>query len=232
MVATDVLLSWSGGKDSAMALYVLRQDPSLRIAHLLTTVTKDYGRVSIHGVRRALLARQAEALGINLFEVTIPAQCTHEAYQANMIAALTSPPLAGINTHAFGDLFLADVRRYRESNLAKLDKKPIFPVWGHDTGSLARKFIALGFRAVVVCVDRSVLPPEFAGRQFDKGFLEDLPDEIDPCGENGEFHTFVYDGPIFERPIDITLGESVVREGCVFQDLLPASRAVLAEEAL
>lgn len=214
-----------------MAFYVLLQDPSLRIAYLLTTVTKDYGRVSIHGVRRALLTRQAEALGINLLEVAIPAQCTHETYQAAMIAALTSPPLAGIDTHAFADLFLEDVRRHRESNLAKLDKKPIFPVWGRDTGFLSREFIALGFRAVVVCLNPRALPPEFAGRQFDDAFLEDLPGGVDPCGENGEFHTFVYDGPIFDRPVDISLGESVVREGFVFQDLLPAS-PVATEEAL
>jgi uncharacterized protein (TIGR00290 family) len=227
MAVEDVLLSWSGGKDSAMALYELHQDPSLRIAHLLTTVTKDYGRVSIHGVRRTLLTQQAQALGIDLVEVAIPARCTHETYQAAMVAALESPPLASIHTHAFADLFLTEVRAYRESNLAKLGKRPIFPVWGRNTASLAKEFIALGFRAVVVCVDPRALAPDFAGRQFDEAFLEDLPDHVDPCGENGEFHSFVYDGPIFDRPIDITLGESVVREGFVYQDLLPASPAIM-----
>jgi uncharacterized protein (TIGR00290 family) len=220
VAVNDVVLSWSGGKDSAMALHVLRQDPSLTIAHLLTTVTKDYGRVSIHGVRRSLLARQAEALGMNLVEVAIPAQCTHETYETTMIAALTSPPLAGIDTHAFADLFLTDVRRYREINLAKLDKRAVFPVWGRDTGAVARDFIALGFRAIVVCLDPRALPAEFAGRELDEAFLEDLPDDVDPCGENGEFHTFVFDGPIFRRPIPISLGESVVRDGFVYRDVL------------
>jgi uncharacterized protein (TIGR00290 family) len=229
MAATDVVLSWSGGKDSAMALHVLRQDPSLRVAYLLTTVSKDYGRVSIHGVRRALVAEQADALGIDLFEVEIPARCSHETYQAAMVAALTSPPLSRIDTHAFADLFLADVREYRVGNLATLDKTPIFPLWSRDTGSLAREFIALGFRALVVCLDPRALSPDFAGRQFDESFLDDLPDGVDPCGENGEFHTFVYEGPIFDRRVDVTLGESVTREGFVFQDLLPASPAVLTE---
>lgn len=232
MAAKDVVLSWSGGKDSAMALNVLRRDPSLRIAYLLTIVTKDYGRVSIHGVRRTLLARQAEAIDIELFEVAIPAQCTHKTYQASMVAALTSPPLAGIDTHAFADLFLEDVRAYRETNLAKLGKTPLFPVWGRDTSALAREFIALGFRAVVVCLDPRILTPDFAGRQFDEAFLDDLPDDVDPCGENGEFHTFVYDGPTFGEPVDITLGEAVIRDGFVFQDLLPVAPAVLAKDML
>lgn len=209
-----------------MALNVLRQDPSIRIASLLTTITKDYGRISIHGVRRTLLARQAEALGIDLFEVEIPAECTHEIYQERMIAALTSPPLAGVDRHAFADLFLEDVRAYRETNLAKLGKTAIFPLWGRDTSALAREFIALGYRAVIVCLDPKTLSPDFAGSQFDDAFLDDLPDNVDPCGENGEFHTFVYDGPTFGEPVDITLGEIVVRDGFVFQDLLPVTAGV------
>jgi uncharacterized protein (TIGR00290 family) len=220
MTTTDVVLSWSGGKDSAMALHVLLQDPSYRIACLLTTVTEDYGRVSIHGVRRVLLRQQVAALSQKLFELEIPAQCTHERYQASMVTALTSPHLAGINTHAFADLFLEDVRTYRETNLTKLGKRPLFPVWGRDTSALAREFIALGFRAVVVCLDPRSLAPNLAGRQFDEAFLQDLPDSVDPCGENGEFHTFVYDGPTFVKPVDITLGEVVIRDGFVFQDLI------------
>ena len=219
---TDVVLSWSGGKDSAMALNVLRQNPSVRIVYLLTTVTKDYERISIHGVRRVLLARQAQAIGMDLVEVEIPARCAHDTYEAKMLAALTSPPLARVDTHAFADLFLQDVRAYRATNLAKLNKTAIFPLWGRDTSALARDFIGLGFRAVVVCLDPRVLNPNFAGRQFDEAFLQDLPDNVDPCGENGEFHTFVYDGPNFVTSVDVTLGEVITRDGFVFQDLLPA----------
>lgn len=203
-----------------MGLNVLRHDPSLRVAYLLTTVTKEYERISIHGVRRTLLARQAEAVDIPLVEVLIPARCTNEMYQAAMVAALTSPPLKAINTHAFADLFLEDVRSYRETNLAKLDKKPIFPVWGRDTTELAREFIELGFRAIVVCVDTKVLDAEFAGREFDAAFLHGLPQGVDPCGENGEFHTFVYGGPGFRSTIDIDLGETVIRDGFAFKDLI------------
>ena len=204
-----------------MALHALRQEPSLRVAYLLTTVSEDYERVSVHGVRRKLLAQQAEALGFDLVEVAIPAECTHDTYEAIMTTALTSPPLADIATHAFADLFLADVRSYRERNLARLNKTAIFPVWGRDTESFAREVIALGFEAVVVCLDPSVLPPDLIGRRFDESFLDDLPSGVDPCGENGEFHTFVHDGPIFDRPVEVALGESVVRGGLVFQDLLP-----------
>jgi uncharacterized protein (TIGR00290 family) len=222
MAASDVVLSWSGGKDSAMALRLLRQDPSRRVAYLLTTVTDEYERVSIHGVRRTLLQQQAAALGLDLFEVTIPAVCTNETYQTRMITALTSARLARIDTHAFADLFLDDVRAYREANLAKLGKKAIFPVWGRETAQLAREFIALGFRAVVVCADSRILDPDFAGREFDLAFLHDLPQEIDPCGENGEFHTFVYDGPGFSSPIRLERGETVARDGFAFKDLVEA----------
>jgi uncharacterized protein (TIGR00290 family) len=223
MTTTDVVLSWSGGKDSVMALNILRKNPSYEVRYLLTTVNKDYDRVSIHGVRRALLARQAEQIGVKLIEVPIPADCTYEMYQARMLEALTSPALAPIDTHAFADLFLGEVRAYRESNLAQLGKKAIFPVWGSDTTTLAREFITLGFRAVVVCLDRTVMDSDLVGRPFDEGFLEDLPDHVDPCGENGEFHTFVYDGPTFSRPVDVRLGEVVNREGFAFQDLLPTT---------
>ena len=219
---TDVLLSWSGGKDSAMALHTLRKDSSYKVDRLLTTITEDYDRISIHGVRRALLRSQAEAIGIDLFEVAIPAECTHETYRSSMAAALTSPRLAGIDTHAFADLFLEDVRAYRETNLAELGKKPIFPVWGHDTETLARDFISLGFRAVVVCADTKILDHEFAGREFDRGLLDDLPKDVDPCGENGEFHTFVYDGPGFRFPVGFDRGETVVRDGYAFRDLVEA----------
>jgi uncharacterized protein (TIGR00290 family) len=218
----EVVLSWSGGKDSAMALHELRRDEAFRVTHLLTTVSKDYERVSVHGVRRSLLALQAEALGLDLVEVEIPAECTHDAYEAVMTSAISSPPLAELDMHAFADLYLADVRSYRERNLGRLDKRAIFPVWGRDTKTFAREVIALGFEAVVACVDPRALSPDFAGRRFDDGFLDDLPGNVDPCGENGEFHTFVHAGPIFDRPVDVTLGERVARGGFVFQDLLPA----------
>jgi uncharacterized protein (TIGR00290 family) len=219
---TDVLLSWSGGKDSAMALHTLRHDFSYKVDCLLTTVTEDYDRISIHGVRRALLHRQAEAFDVDLIEVSIPAECTHETYRSSMAAALTSPRLAGIDTHAFADLFLEDVRAYRETNLAELGKKAIFPVWGRDTNTFARDFISLGFHAVVVCVDLRILDEKFAGREFDQALLHDLPANIDPCGENGEFHTFVYDGPGFRFPVGFDRGETVVRDGFAFRDLVEA----------
>jgi uncharacterized protein (TIGR00290 family) len=191
----SVVFSWSGGKDSAVGLHVL-------------------------GVRRTLLARQAEALDIPLVEVRIPARCTDEMYQVAIVTAITTPPLETIDTHAFADLFLEDVRSYRETNLAKLGKKPIFPIWGRDTSQLAREFIELGFRGIVVCVDTKSLSPEFAGREFDAAFLDALPQGVDPCGENGEFHTFVYDGPIFHSRIDLDQGETVVRDGFAFKDLV------------
>jgi uncharacterized protein (TIGR00290 family) len=205
-----------------MALHTLRQDSSYEVDCLLTTITEDYDRISIHGVRRALLHRQAEAIGTDLFEVSIPAECTHETYRSSMAAALTSRRLAGIDTHAFADLFLEDVRAYRETNLAELGKKAIFPVWGRDTRTFARDFISLGFHAVVVCVDSRILDPKFAGREFDQALLHDLPADVDPCGENGEFHTFVYDGPGFRFPVRFDRGETVVRDGFAFRDLVEA----------
>lgn len=209
-----------------MAWRVLSHDPSRRLAYLLTTVTEDYDRVSVHGVRRALVEKQADALGLDLFQVMIPASCTNETYQARMMAALRSSRLRSIETHAFADLFLEDVRAYREANLAKVGKKAIFPVWGRETAALAREFIGHGFRAVVVCVDTRILNPDFVGREFDEAFLDHLPQNVDPCGENGEFHTFVYDGPGFRSPIHFNRGESVIRDGFAFKDLVEALPAL------
>jgi uncharacterized protein (TIGR00290 family) len=213
-------LSWSGGKDSALALWALRSSGSEPVA-LLTTVTEDYGRVSMHGVRRELVAAQATAAGVRLVEVGIPASCPNEVYEERMAAALGSSPLAGVGTMAFADLFLADIREYRESRLASAGWRAEFPLWGRDTGALAREFIDVGFEAVLVCVDPAQLDPSFVGRSFDSALLSDLPESVDPCGENGEFHTFVHAGPIFDRPIEITLGEAVMRDGFAFQDLVP-----------
>lgn len=217
----DVVLSWSGGKDSAMALLALQQDVGVRLAYLLTVVTEDYQRITTHGVRRELLQQQSSALGLGLLEVMIPATCTHDDYAALMEQALTSPPLQGIRTHAFADLYLADVRAYREENLAALDKTALFPVWGRDTRRFAEDFIELGFKAKVVSLDPTVMEPDLAGHDFDNRFLAALPPTVDPCGENGEFHTFVYDGPVFRQPVPITVGQTLERDGFVYTDLVP-----------
>src|SRR5579872_1589959 len=180
-----VALSWSGGKDSALALWALREEENVTPAALLSTVTAEYDRVSMHGVRRSLLSRQAVATGLPLVEIEIPAGCTNDVYESRMEAALE---VANVREIAFGDLFLEDVRSYRESSLARIDRRGRFPVWGRDTAVLARRFIAAGFRAVLVCVDPRKLDPSFVGRDYDEQLLGDLPDGVDPCGENGEFH--------------------------------------------
>jgi uncharacterized protein (TIGR00290 family) len=213
-------LSWSGGKDSAHALRELRQR-GLEPCALITTVTEGHERVSMHGVRKALLASQAEAVGLELVEVVIPPTCTNDLYDARMAAAFAAAPLAGMKWVAFGDLFLEDVRRYREERLAAAGKRALFPLWGRDTGELAREFLASGFEAVVVCVDPRVLDPSFVGRTYDTDVLADLPPGVDPCGENGEFHTFVSSGPGFSAQVAYRLGASVQRAGFVFQDLIP-----------
>jgi uncharacterized protein (TIGR00290 family) len=213
-------LAWSGGKDSALALWTLREQEGRLPASLMTTITAEYERISMHGVRRELLARQAKLVAVPLLEVEIPVRCTSEVYEHRMAAAFASEEMSGVEEVAFGDLFLQDVREYRESRLGAVGRRALFPVWGLDTGELAERFIALGFRAILVCVDPRVLDPGFAGREFDESLLEDLPPGVDPCGENGEFHTFVYDGPIFAGAVDCRRGEVVERGGFVFCDLL------------
>lgn len=217
------LLSWSGGKDSALALAEVRTRRSLDVVALLTTVTQDYGRVSMHGVRRTLLKAQADALGLPLVEVPITRDATNEEYETNMARTLSAFKQAGVTTVVFGDLFLADVRAYREEKLRLADMKAVFPIWKRDPERLARCFIAAGFRAVTTCVDTQALAPEFVGREFDEAFLADLPDGVDPCGENGEFHSFVYEGPILRRAILVKMGETVLRDGrFAFCDLVEA----------
>ncbi len=218
--ARSLSLGWSGGKDSALALWVLREQEGRLPGSLLTTVTAKYERVSMHGVRRELLSIQAQFVGVPLVEVEIPTPCSNEVYEARMAAALASPGMEGVEEMAFGDLFLQDIREYRESRLVGTGRRALFPVWGLHTGELARRFIALGFKAILVCVDPRTLDPSFAGREFDESLLEDLPPEVDPCGENGEFHTFVYDGPIFSEPVPCRRGEVVERDGFAFCDLL------------
>jgi uncharacterized protein (TIGR00290 family) len=213
-------LGWSGGKDSALALWTLREREGRLPGSLFTTVTAEYDRVSMHGVRRELLRRQAELVRVPLVEVEIPMRCPNDVYEERMAAALASPEMEGVEEMAFGDLFLEDIREYRESRLVGMGRRAVFPVWGVDTAELARQFIAAGFRAILVCVDPRALDASFAGRQFDESLLNDLPPEVDPCGENGEFHTFVYDGPIFSEPVGCRRGEVVERDGFVFCDLL------------
>jgi uncharacterized protein (TIGR00290 family) len=214
-------LSWSGGKDSALALWTLRRQ-LLEPKALITTVTESYERISMHGVRRELLARQAEALRVPLVEVLIPPSCVNEIYDARMAEAFAGAPLRGVEAVAFGDLFLEDVRAYREGRLAAAGRRGLFPLWGHDTAALAREFLDAGFEATLVCVDPRVLDSSFAGRRYDERLLAELPPDVDPCGENGEFHTFVSAGPIFAGPIACVTGEVVERDGFVFCDLTPA----------
>jgi uncharacterized protein (TIGR00290 family) len=217
---TPVALSWSGGKDSALALWALREELGTEPVALLTTVTEDYDRVSMHAVRSELLRAQARAIGVELVEIPIPAGCVNATYEERMAAALASPPLDRVPAIAFGDLFLADVRAYREERLAGAGRSGVFPLWGRDTAALARQFVDAGFEATLVCVDPSQLDPSFVGRAFDEALLADLPAGVDPCGENGEFHTFVHDGPIFEAPLEVELGEVVTRDGFAFQDVI------------
>jgi uncharacterized protein (TIGR00290 family) len=216
-----ILFCWSGGKDSALALHTLLRQNEVRIASLLTTVTEGYDRISMHGVRRELLKRQAESLRLPLHEVFIPPQCVNPVYEARMEQALLFYFQQGIRRVAFGDIFLEDLRLYREKNLARVAMQALFPIWKLDTRDLIREFHAAGFRSVAVCLDSKVLDPSFAGRELDDSFFADLPPGVDPCGENGEFHTFVFDGPIFSRPVSFTLGEVVQRDSFVFRDLLP-----------
>lgn len=218
---SDILLSWSGGKDSCMALAALLDNRAFRIRALLTTVTEDFDRISMHGVRRSLLRRQAESLGLPLREVLIPRQATNAQYEASMAAALADYRQQGIATCAFGDLFLADIRAYRDRQLAAHGMQGVYPLWGRDTGELIRDFLAQGYKTAVVCVDPRKLSPAFVGRVIDSTFLSELPDGVDPCGENGEFHTFVFDGPIFKSPVGFGFGETVLRDGFWFSDLVP-----------
>ncbi len=216
-----ILFCWSGGKDSAMALHALLQLKQFRVMALLTTVTEGYERISMHGVRRELLHRQAESIGLPLHEVRIPPQCVNPIYEARMEQALRIFYDQGVRKVAFGDIFLQDLRAYREKNLARIGLTALFPIWKRDTRELIRCFHAQRFRAIAACIDPKVLQASFAGRELDDSFFRDLPPNADPCGENGEFHTFVFDGPIFRWPIPVRTGETVHRDGFVFCDLVP-----------
>jgi uncharacterized protein (TIGR00290 family) len=215
------LVSWSGGKDSSLALQRVLADGSVRVDGLLTTLTEEYDRISMHGVRRALLEAQAAALELPLELVRIPPACSNADYEAASRDALAAYAARGGEAVVFGDLYLADIRAYRERLLEPVALAPRFPLWLEDTAALSRRFVAEGFRAVLVCVDPAQLDPCFAGRAYDDALLDALPPGVDPCGENGEFHTFVHDGPIFRRPVAVRAGETVTRGDFVFADLLP-----------
>ena len=207
-----VLVCWSGGKDSALALWEIAKGEKYEVAALLAMVTQEYDRISMHGVRRTLLERQAQSLGYPLENVFISRNGSNEEYESKMQEVLAKYLTAGVSSVVFGDVFLEDVRKYREDNLSKIGMQAIFPLWKADTAELAHRFIDLAFKAVVACVDSNVLDKRFIGRQFDEQFLSELPSGVDPCGENGEFHSFVYDGPIFRERVSHKKGEVVLRE--------------------
>lgn len=219
------VMAWGAGKDSAVALWRLQQDANFEVVGLLTTLTSGYDRINLSGVRRELLYAQADALRLKVYPVWIPPQCSNEMYGAEMSRAVEILRREGVKAVAFGDLFLEDVRAYREKMLAPTGLRALFPIWGEDTNELSRWVIANGFQATLVCVDPRALSPDFVGRAYDEALLAQLPAGIDRCGENGEFHTFVHDAPNFGRSIPITVGERVERDGFLFVDLLPAASA-------
>ncbi|MGH8460466.1 MAG: hypothetical protein ACRESS_02555 [Stenotrophobium sp.] len=217
-----VVLSWSGGKDSAMAAYHLLASQKYEIAALLTTITEGYDRISMHGVRRELLDRQSEILGIPLHKIMIPQDCSNESYEARMREALDHYKGRGITKVAFGDLFLEDLRQYRDQRLAQVGMTGLYPIWMRDTGELVRTFIGLGFKAILACVDTQALDASFAGREIDYDLLRDLPASVDPCGEHGEYHSFVHAGPIFRQAVACKTGERVMRTPrFCYCDILP-----------
>jgi uncharacterized protein (TIGR00290 family) len=220
-MAVPLVFSWSGGKDSAMALHVLLRDPYYEVVSLLTTVTEGYERISMHGVRKELLRRQAESIGLPVVEVRIPPQCPNPIYEARMAESVLRFREQGVLHFGFGDIFLEDLRVYREQKLMSANMTALFPIWKIDTRALAATFVEDGFRAITVCIDPKKLDKAFAGRELDASFFRDLPPGVDPCGENGEFHTFVFAGPIFRSPIAVQVGQIVERDSFVFCDLFP-----------
>jgi uncharacterized protein (TIGR00290 family) len=215
-----VLVSWSSGKDSAWMLHVLKQDTALDIGALLTTMNEQFDRVAMHAVRRRLLEEQSQASGVPLWTVPLPWPCSNDEYEARMRTAVAKAVAEGFTHVAFGDLFLDDVRRYREDRLDGSGLSPLFPIWGIPTDRLANEMIDGGLRAVLTCVNPKHLDRSFAGRQFDRALLTELPAGVDPCGERGEFHSFAYDGPMFHRPVTVAAGEVVERDGFVFADIV------------
>lgn len=217
-----VLLSWSSGKDSAWTLYQLQRDPNVEVVGLLTTFNDEFKRSAIHGVRQQLLRMQAEAAGLPLIEIPLPWPCSNQQYETIMGDSLQSARnQLEMDAVAFGDLYLEDIRSYRETQMQGTGLELLFPLWKIPTAELAQQMIAGGLKAAITCLDPRVLPADFAGRQFSGKLLEELPESVDPCGENGEFHTFAWDGPMFKYPIPVVAGEVVTRNGFVYSDLLP-----------
>jgi len=217
------LMSWSSGKDSAWALYQLQMNPEIALAGLFCTVNKEFGRVAMHGVRVELLRKQAESIGLPLEIIEIPYPCSNAEYENIMGQFVERAKNDNIEYFAFGDLFLEDVRNYREEKLRGSGIKPIFPIWGIPTDKLSREMINGGLKTVITCINPKQIPKEFVGKEFDEDFLDSLPKTVDPCGENGEFHSFVFDGPMFKEKIEIVVGDIVHRDDFVFADVLPKS---------
>ena len=231
MISRRVLLSWSSGKDSAWTMQVLREDPDVEIVGLLTTVNTTHGRVAMHSTRRAILEAQAQAVGLPLHVIPLPWPCSNEVYEGAMRASMESALKSGVTHIAFGDLFLEDIRAYRSKQLEGSGLDPLFPIWHQPTEPLARRMIDAGVEAFLTCVDPKKLSRSFAGRKFDHAFLNDLPEGVDRCGENGEFHTCVLAGPMFREPLPAAVGEVVERDGFYFADLVPGVAIVDAQEA-
>lgn len=215
------MLSWSSGKDSAWALHVMRQDTDINVAGLFCTINQQFERVAMHAVRVALLQQQADSIGLPIRLIPIPYPCSNADYASIMEAFVADEKKHGVECFAFGDLFLEDIREYREQSLSGSGITPLFPIWGIDTRVLATTMLDSGLRAQITCVDPSQLAPDFCGREYDADFLQDLPPEVDACGENGEFHSFAFDGPMFGHRISISIGETTTRDSFVFTDLLP-----------
>ncbi|MBA4144819.1 MAG: ATP-binding protein [Cytophaga sp.] len=234
------IFHWSGGKDSSLSLYKVLQQQDYEVMSLLTSVSEQYQRISMHGVRTALLHQQAERIGIPLQKMQVPDMPSMDAYDAAIFTTLSDWKLRGAEAAIYGDIFLEDLRKYREDKLAEVDLKPVFPLWKRSTTDLIREFIDLGFKAILVCVSEKQLDKSFVGRIIDHDFVKDLPADVDPCGENGEYHTFVFDGPIFQQPVPFTKGEIVYRRydsteakegspfnnGFWFCDLIPSETTV------
>lgn len=214
------LLSWSTGKDSAWALYQLQQDPKIDVVGLFCTVNQEFNRVAMHGVRRELLELQAERVGLPLEVIAIPYPCSNNEYEMRMTRFIDQVRADNVDFCAFGDLYLEDVRQYRENNLNNTGITPIFPLWRKSTAEISSEMINNGLRAIVTCIDPKRMSETFVGREYNKSFLQDIPVEVDPCGENGEFHSFAFDGPMFREPINVSAGETVHRDGFVFSELL------------
>jgi len=215
-----VLVSWSGGKDSCLALHEIQKSADTRVEALLTTITREYDSISMHGVRRQLLEKQAASLGLPLHPILISKGASNEEYELELARAFAGYREHGVDSVVFGDLFLADIKTYRDQFLVRHGMKGLYPVWQRNTTELIKEFIALGFKAIVSCVDSTRLDRSFVGKTIDAEFVSSLPAGVDPCGENGEFHTFVYDGPSFTQPVEFSKGDTILREGFWFQDLL------------